>query len=200
MSIFSLRNFWTKKMENLRSKPKEQPTPEQVEALRWNDGPMLVHAGPGSGKTRVLTGRISRILKDNKDHDIHVLALTYTNKAADEMRSRIQKRVSSDISDRAFIGTFHSFCTKILREYGPQIGIEFDFDIISNINDRHELLKIAIEKDCSRLNKKSENMKKSGCIQLINLGDSESTQLTLVMITMTTEYYFPKYIRYMNRH
>lgn len=106
----------------------------QQEAIDWNDGPLLVIAGPGSGKTAVLTQRISRVLREAPDDSFKVLALTFTNKAALEMSERIMKLVP-DAKGRLFIGTFHSFCAEVLRNHGSSIGIKPDFSIFSDEND-----------------------------------------------------------------
>lgn len=135
------------------------PTRRQQEAIGWNDGSLLVNAGPGAGKTRVLTARIARILRDNIDNQFHVLALTYTNKAADEMRGRVND-LEGNIVSRTFIGTFHSFCAKILRQHGKAIGIKPDFEIYSDLAVRHELLKNSLEKHQLRYNLPEEYEKK----------------------------------------
>ena len=145
-------------MTNIK-KTKETPTPKQEEAILWNDGPLLVNAGPGAGKTKVLTARIARILKENIDKEFHVLALTYTNKAADEMRDRVNELVENIVS-RTFIGTFHSFCAKILRDHGKAIGIKDNFEIYSDLAVRHDLLKNSLEEHQSRYNLPEEYEKR----------------------------------------
>lgn len=115
-------------------------------AVDWQDGPALVLAGPGSGKTRVLTTRIARILQESSTHKFRVLALTFTNKAADEMRNRVAA-LCGDVEDRALIGTFHSFCTDILRQHGTHIGIQNDFTIYSLDDDRRQVLRDALKQD-----------------------------------------------------
>ncbi len=103
-------------------------TPAQMGAVSWQDGSMFVLAGPGSGKTMVLTARISRILAESPDETFRVLALTFTNKAADEMVARVTSTVP-DAEKRASIGTFHSFCMQILQQHGTHVGIQPDFNI-----------------------------------------------------------------------
>ena len=146
-------------MSNITTKTEKNPTLRQKEAIDWNDGPMLVNAGPGAGKTKVLTDRIARILKDNIDNEFHVLALTYTNKAADEMRGRVNEEVKN-IASRTFIGTFHSFCVRILRRYGAKIGIKPDFEIYSDLAVRHDLLKKSLEEHHRRENLPAEYEKR----------------------------------------
>lgn len=122
-----------------------QLTPIQRKAVLWDEGSVLVLAGPGSGKTRVLTCRIARLLKDNEEKKFRVLGLTFTNKAADEMRDRVVSMVPS-LGDRLFLGTFHSFCADVLRQHGVHLSIKPDFRIYSNDSDRQEIITDALEK------------------------------------------------------
>ena len=109
----------------------------QHEAVSWGDGPLLVLAGPGSGKTRVLTFRVARILEESDDAS--VLALTFTNKAAAEMRERVEGLLGQR-ADRAHLCTFHSFATDILRQHGSHLGLRPDFSLITQEEDRIAIL------------------------------------------------------------
>jgi DNA helicase-2/ATP-dependent DNA helicase PcrA len=120
-----------------------QLTQPQAAAVNWEKGAMFVLAGPGSGKTRILTTRIARILADTPDQSFRVLALTFTNKAADEMSARVTALVP-DQDRRALIGTFHSFCMQLLQQHGSHIGVKPDFAIYSLEADRQDLLRGAI--------------------------------------------------------
>jgi DNA helicase II / ATP-dependent DNA helicase PcrA len=120
-------------------------TDAQAAAVNWTDGAMLVLAGPGSGKTRVLTTRVAKLLADSPKRSFRVLALTFTNKAADEMSARVTLLVP-DQEKRALIGTFHSFCMQMLQQHGSHIKINPDFAIYSLESDRQELIKEAIRK------------------------------------------------------
>lgn len=122
-----------------------QLTPIQSKAVLWDEGPLLILAGPGSGKTRVLTCRIARLLKATEEKTFRVLGLTFTNKAADEMRDRVANMVPN-LGDRLFLGTFHSFCADILRQHGAHLSIKPDFRIYSNDADRQEIIGEAIRR------------------------------------------------------
>jgi DNA helicase II / ATP-dependent DNA helicase PcrA len=116
----------------------------QKEAVEFSGGALLVLAGPGSGKTQVLTCRIAKLLADSPEKNFRVLALTFTNKAADEMKSRVSLFVPGN-EERANIGTFHSFCAQMLRQHGVHMGIQPDFTIYSQDEDRKAVLEEAVK-------------------------------------------------------
>ena len=120
----------------------------QKRAVEWNDGPLLVLAGPGSGKTFVLTMRVARLIRENPDARFRVLGLTFTTKAADEMRSRLEM-VLGDEKRRARLTTFHSFCAEVLRQHGSHLGLRPDFDILARDADRLRILDEAIHGNSS---------------------------------------------------
>ncbi len=101
--------------------------PDQRKAVLYAPGHLLIVAGPGSGKTLTLTHRIAYMIESKEVSAKQVLAITFTNKAADEMRDRLKKLLSSHIKIR--VSTFHSFCLWILREKGKLIGIKKDFSV-----------------------------------------------------------------------
>jgi len=109
----------------------------QKEAVLWSEGPLLVLAGPGSGKTKVLTFRVARLVMENEDAS--VLALTFTNKAAVEMRDRVE-RLLGKRADRAHLSTFHSFAADILRQHGAHVGVRADFALLTEDSDRLAVL------------------------------------------------------------
>ncbi len=116
--------------------------PNQRSAADWNDGPLLVLAGPGSGKTEILTLRITRLLQENKL--AAVLGLTFTNKAASEMRERIDQRLGK-YTDRIRLQTFHKFAAETLSQHGSHIGLRPDFNILNGREDRIAFLEDAIQ-------------------------------------------------------
>jgi len=115
----------------------------QREAVLWDKGPLLVLAGPGSGKTRVLTARIARILEQSEGQHFRLLALTFTNKAAAEMRGRVEELVPKELG-RVRLTTFHSYAAELLQQHGNHINLRPDFQILSNEADREALLDDAL--------------------------------------------------------
>jgi DNA helicase-2/ATP-dependent DNA helicase PcrA len=122
----------------------EELSPIQQEAAEWDEGPLLVLAGPGSGKTRVLTCRIVRILDESRDKNFRILGLTFTTKAADEMRSRVVNCIPGQ-EGRVFLGTFHSFCADVLRQHGTHLQINPNFQIYSQEADLQAVLDEAVK-------------------------------------------------------
>lgn len=123
----------------------EELSPIQRDAVNWTEGAALVLAGPGSGKTRVLTTRIARLLHESPKQRFKILALTFTTKAAAEMRERVERLVPGLVDERTYIGTFHAFCTVILRQHGSHIGMKPDFAIIDRRDEREQLLRDALQ-------------------------------------------------------
>ncbi|WP_026544658.1 DNA helicase PcrA [Arthrobacter sp. 35/47] len=102
--------------------------PQQEEAVRHSGSPLLIVAGAGSGKTRVLSHRIAYLMATGRSHAGQILAITFTNKAAAEMRERIEGLVG-DVAKRMWISTFHSSCVRILRREAASIGLNSNFSI-----------------------------------------------------------------------
>lgn len=117
--------------------------PDQQKAVVATEGPVLILAGAGSGKTRVLTYRVAYLIKEKHIEPEHILMLTFTNKAASEMKDRIKKLLH--ISSLPFAGTFHSLCVKILRVDGKHIGIPDDF-VIYDEDDQLDAIKNIMKK------------------------------------------------------
>ena len=119
---------------------------DQQKAVRQTDGPVLILAGAGSGKTRVLTYRVAYLMAEKKVHGTNILMLTFTNKAAGEMKLRIQSLLRAhQISDMPYAGTFHSLCVTILRNHGSHINIPTNFSIYDD-NDQMDALKLVMKK------------------------------------------------------
>ena len=112
--------------------------PEQLKAVKDTEGAVLVLAGAGSGKTRVLTSRIAYILREGKAALSEILAITFTNKAANEMKERISRLLGE--GDSKWICTIHSMCVKILREFADHAGIKNNFSIYSE-TERNNVIK-----------------------------------------------------------
>src|SRR5207247_1932095 len=113
--------------------------PEQREAVLHIDGPLLILAGAGSGKTRVITSRIAYLVGSGHAQPHEVLAVTFTNKAAGEMRTRVETLLGSDCS-RMWVSTFHSLCARLLRREAPAIGLSRDF-VIYDSSDQLTVVK-----------------------------------------------------------
>ena len=101
----------------------------QEEAVLHLNGPLLIVAGAGSGKTRVLTARIAHIVKQHKAFPNQVLAVTFTNKAAKEMQLRVSKFLRKEATGLPWLGTFHSISAKILRKHAEAAGLKSNFSI-----------------------------------------------------------------------
>lgn len=119
--------------------------PEQARAVKTTEGPLLIQAGAGSGKTKTLTHRIAYLIATNRATPYNILAVTFTNKAAKEMRSRIAQLLGEDADNRSFMpfmGTFHSICVRLLRQDGEHIGVPRNF-VIFDEADRTTAVKQA---------------------------------------------------------
>jgi len=115
-------------------------TDSQRQAVQHVDGPLLILAGPGSGKTRVVTHRVA-YLREQGIIDEQILAVTFTNKAADEMRQRLERLAPGA---RVWMGTFHRFCSRLLRQYASLVGLRENFSIYDT-DDSRKLLHEAID-------------------------------------------------------
>jgi ATP-dependent DNA helicase UvrD/PcrA len=116
--------------------------PEQREAVLQIDGPLLILAGAGSGKTRVITYRIAYLIGDGHAEPDQVLAVTFTNKAAQEMRDRVTSLIGED-ADGIWLSTFHALCARLLRREAPKIGLSRDF-VIYDSSDQVAVVKQAL--------------------------------------------------------
>src|SRR3954463_9854286 len=112
--------------------------PEQRRAVETTEGPLLIQAGAGSGKTKTLTHRIAYLIATNKATPYNILAVTFTNKAAKEMRARVAQLLGASADNRSFMpymGTFHGICVRLLRQDGESAGIPRTF-VIFDESDR----------------------------------------------------------------
>jgi DNA helicase-2/ATP-dependent DNA helicase PcrA len=116
----------------------EHLTLPQRAAVCHVDGALLILAGPGSGKTRVVTHRIAHLLRQGVPPH-HILALTFTNKAAEEMRSRVAQLAPGQ---RVWVSTFHRFCARLLREYAPLVGLSENYTIYDTLDSRAVLKRV----------------------------------------------------------
>jgi len=112
----------------------------QKEAVMHLNGPLLIVAGAGSGKTKVLTTRIANIIKEKKAYPNQILAVTFTNKAAKEMQKRVSKILGSAAIGLSWLGTFHSICAKLLRKHASAVNLNSNFTIIDT-DDQIRLIK-----------------------------------------------------------
>src|SRR5213078_1664179 len=120
--------------------------PEQRLAVETLEGPVLVLAGAGTGKTRVLTTRVAHILATGKARPSEILAVTFTNKAAREMKVRVGAMVGQIVEGMPWLGTFHSIGVKVLRRHAELVGLKPDFTIL-DVDDQVRLLKQLLEAD-----------------------------------------------------
>ncbi len=142
--------------------------PQQCEAVRHFEGPLLILAGAGSGKTRVLTHRIARLIEEEGVSPWNILAITFTNKAAGEMRERVEQMLG-DVGT-VWVSTFHSTCVRILRRYIDQIGYSTNFTIY-DADDQ----KTVIKEVCKRLQVDTKIFKERFFLGAISAAKDELT-------------------------
>ena len=113
---------------------------EQREAVSYLDGPLLIVAGAGSGKTKVLTSKIAHIIEEKKAFPNQILAVTFANKAAKEMQNRVSEILKKNSSGLSWLGTFHSISAKLLRKHAKAVGLNYNFTILDT-DDQTRLIK-----------------------------------------------------------
>ena len=141
--------------------------PPQQEAVFHTEGPLLILAGAGSGKTRVLTHRIAYLIEDKGVNPFNILAITFTNKAAQEMRERVDKLTGAD-GMSVWVATFHSTCVRILRRYIDRLGYDNRFTIYDS-DDQKTLMK----EICRKLNIDTKKYKERSLLAQISHAKDE---------------------------
>jgi len=142
--------------------------PQQRAAVEAGDGPALILAGPGSGKTRVLTNRVAYLIEARGVDPRHIMAVTFTNKAAREMKDRLDRLLGPNRAAELTLGTFHANCARFLRRDAPHLGLSRDF-VIYDADDQEALVKRAL-KD---LNVDDKKYKPSSVLNAISAAKSE---------------------------
>ncbi len=121
---------------------------EQQSAVEHLDGPCIVTAVPGSGKTKTLTSRVINLIKEHQVEPRRILCLTFTNKAAEEMKNRVASSLGEAISDNVWISTFHSLCLAILRRHSSLVGLDSNFTIYDEKDQKELIAKVARMQGC----------------------------------------------------
>ena len=118
--------------------------PAQRAAVEKMDGPVLMLAGAGTGKTKALTARIVHLMNTGRARPNEILAVTFTNKAAREMKSRVGQMLGQNIEGMPWLGTFHAICVKLLRRHAELVGLKSNFTILDT-DDQLRLLKQLVQ-------------------------------------------------------
>ena len=135
---------------------------QQRQGVLTTDGPVLLLAGAGSGKTRVLTHRVAYLIEEKDVNPYNILAITFTNKAAAEMRERVDRLVGIDAGG-AWIMTFHAACIRILRRYIERIGYANGFTIYDTDDQKTIMRQVLKKLDCRGISGISEAVKEQQC-------------------------------------
>lgn len=140
---------------------------KQKEAVFYTEGPLLILAGAGSGKTRVLTHRISYLIDEKGVNPWNIMAITFTNKAAGEMRERVDNLVGFG-AESIWVSTFHSSCVRILRRYIDRLGYDTNFTIYDTDDQ-----KVLMRDICKKLNIDTKNLKEKAILSAISSAKNE---------------------------
>src|SRR4051812_155133 len=131
--------------------PRNALDPEQRQAVLCTDGPLLVIAGAGSGKTRVMTERTAHLIEQGIAHPGQILSITFTNKAAGEMRARLARRIGPQLASAVTLGTFHALCARILRAHPGDSGRSARYSIYDAGDSRRVLERYLTRADKARV-------------------------------------------------
>ena len=167
----------------------EKLNDKQQEAVLHTDGPLLILAGAGSGKTRVITNRIAYLIKEKGVSSRSILAITFTNKAASEMRERIEDQLGMDAGG-AWICTFHSACVKILRMYSHLIGYDNNFTIYDGDDQ-----KTVVKNICKSLDIDTKRFKEKWFLSKISSAKDELISPEQFELDASGDYYLEKAAR-----
>src|SRR3954470_5669151 len=127
--------------------------PEQRQAVLCTTGPLLVIAGAGSGKTRVMTERTAHLIESGVAHPSQILSITFTNKAAGEMRERLARRVGADLAAAVTLGTFHAVCARILRAHPGDSGRSARYSIYDEGDQKRVVDRYLTRADKARIDR-----------------------------------------------
>ena len=130
-------------MDKIKSIPdewKELVNDDQKRSIEHIYGPLLIIAGAGSGKTKVLTSKIAHIIETKKAFPNQILAVTFTNKAAKEMQNRVLKIIGKNSLGLSWLGTFHSISVKFLRKHAKAVGLNYNFTILDDMSKCQQFL------------------------------------------------------------
>ena len=152
---------------------------KQREAVTHKNGPLLVIAGPGTGKTRVITHRIAYLISEHGTKAEKILAVTFTNKAAQEMQDRVNSEIDVRQGGKVKIFTFHAFCYRILREHASEIGLDEDFRVLSQEEQEDILIEIVKKLDFRKSDYRARRL-----LNIIN-----NSKSNLQPLTETSEFY-----------
>lgn len=160
--------------------------PEQYRAATHGDGPMLILAGAGTGKTRVLTARIAWLVAQEVDPS-SILAVTFTNKAAKEMRERVGGMVNSEQAKQITLSTFHALCVRILRKHAPLLGYKENFSIFDE-SDQMGLMKKLAARIHDKENPLDPNLARNVISKAKNFGIGEPDETGTAMGSLFSKY------------
>ena len=165
----------------------ESLNPVQRQAVQHADGPLLLLSGAGSGKTRVITYRIAYLLRHHRVSPFNVLAVTFTNKAAGEMKSRLEGLVGVDTTKLIWVSTFHASCARILRRDIERLGYSRSFTIYDTVDQ------LAVIKEILKEHQMREELNNPKAV-LSQISKAKNDFVTPEMYTQAADSYFEENI------